>query len=561
MIRNLLQSFKKFLSKISVFHQIIFLIIIMIAFMVILSINSSKAMNIIQQNTSTIYDNTAGIKTQDSIDIEVEVEKIRNHYLSLLANQSTAVSSSKLNLNVLFNKIKARKNIDESTNKRLDESFARIKVIMEQPINSSNYTTLSQEIDNLQSALKYIRNTTSSINYNLYLDSERLAAKLKKSNIRLVFIGLICITLIGLIIAGSIFIPLKRIVKRVNSLEAGDLSHNITDVTGSHEATEAIKGLNKAIISLRSLVTNISKQSLTLDNTSAELSSISSATGTLATEVAKAANELASASSEQVQQITEAIKTIQELSDMVIQVTKDTQRISDSSSQIIKSAELGQKVTNDVAIEINSLFNSTQEVGEAVSILTTTSKEISGITSIIEGIAEQTSLLALNASIEAARAGEHGKGFAVVAREVGKLAVRAKQSVQSISELISEMKTHTEQSIELIWQGIMRAETGKNFTEKATTTFQEINKTLMNTIIEINSIVESTKQMSTLNEKATDAISAISVISEQNLASTEEVSAVTEEQSAAMEQVTALADHLRHIASDLKKSVETFDLG
>jgi methyl-accepting chemotaxis protein len=83
----------------------------------------------------------------------------------------------------------------------------------------------------------------------------------------------------------------------------------------------------------------------------------------------------------------------------------------------------------------------------------------------------------------------------------------------------------------------------------------------MNTIAEINSIAESTRQMSALNEKATDAISAISAISQQNLASTEEVSAVTEEQSAAMEQVTTLADNLRQIAGSLKKAMEMFDLG
>lgn len=558
MISKLLQFFGKMFSRISVFYQILFLIVLMIALMVIQSINSSRAMHMIQQNTSTIYNNTAAISAQDGIDIEIEVERIRGHYLALLATESPGY---RLNINVLFNKIKARKNIDEATNKKLDEIFAKIKAIMERPVNSSNFTDLSKEVDNLHSVLRYIRNITSSINYNLYLDSESFADNLKKSNVTLVALGLVSITLIGLLIAFSIFMPLKRIVERVKSLGAGDLSHNITDVTGSHEATEAIKGLNMAITSLRSLVADVNKQSLTLDNASAELSSISSETGTLAAEVAKSANELAAASSEQVRQITEAINSIQELSDKVIQVTNDSQRIGQASGQVIQSAELGQKVTNDVASEINSLYSSTQEVAEAINILTRSSEEISGITSIIEGIAERTGLLALNASIEAARAGEQGKGFAVVAREVAKLAERSKQSAQSISELITEMKDRTDQSVELMRQGIVRAEAGKNLAEKAKTTFQEINKALMNTIAEINSIAESTRQMSALNEKATDAISAISAISQQNLASTEEVSAVTEEQSAAMEQVTTLADNLRQIAGSLKKAMEMFDLG
>ena len=212
----------------------------------------------------------------------------------MLANESLSGSPYQVfNVNTLFNKIKARKNIDASTNKRLDEIFTNIKAILEKPVNSRNFTALSREVDNLQSVLRYIRNASSSVNYNLYLDSESFAAELEESNTRLVTVGVVCITLIGLLIAFSVYFPMKKIVHRVQSLGAGDLSQSMIDVTGSHEAAEAIKGLNRAIMGLRSLVTEISKQSLTIDNASSELSTISTETGVLATAVAKSANELA----------------------------------------------------------------------------------------------------------------------------------------------------------------------------------------------------------------------------------------------------------------------------
>jgi methyl-accepting chemotaxis protein len=109
-------------------------------------------------------------------------------------------------------------------------------------------------------------------------------------------------------------------------------------------------------------------------------------------------------------------------------------------------------------------------------------------------------------------------------------------------------------------QGIARAEESKNLAEQATVTFQEINQALMATITEIRSIATFTKQMASDNDKATDAISAISAISEENLANTEEVSAITQEQSASMAKVTSLADNLREIANTLKRSVEQFEL-
>ena len=87
----------------------------------------------------------------------------------------------------------------------------------------------------------------------------------------------------------------------------------------------------------------------------------------------------------------------------------------------------------------------------------------------------------------------------MVAREVAKLAERSKQSARSITELIEEMRSHTDQTVQIMHQEISRAEASKNLAEQAVITFEEINKTLMNTIAEINLIVKSTEQMAALN--------------------------------------------------------------
>lgn len=560
MFAKLFQILNKVLSKINVFYQILFIIVMMIIFMAILSLTGNRALNSIQQNTQKIYTNTAEMGGVDTSNIEIEVEKVRSYYLTLLADESTAGTTLKIDIDVLFNTVKALKDIDESSINRLEKIFPRIKSVMSEPASSENFALLSQAINDLQSVVKYLRNSTSSKNYSLFLDSESFAAKLKNINKIIMITSAVVATLIGLLIAAFISIPLKKMVERVRLLETGNLSSKTTADIGSREVNQAVKGLNKAIFGLRSLVMDISEKSLILNNASTELSSVSMDSGRSAAEVARAAEELATASSEQSRQITEAVDSIQQLSEIVTQVTQESQRIASSSSQVAQSAELGQKVTNDVAVEMNALFNSTKEAADVINVLIKTSEEISGITAIIEGIAEQTSLLALNASIEAARAGEHGKGFAIVAKETAKLAEQSKQSTRSISELIIEMKLHTNRAVETMQHGITRAEAGKNLAERATITFQEIYKALMNTVAQIDLIVESTKQMTANNDKATEAVSAIAAISEQNLASTQEVSAVAEEQSAAVQQVTALADNLRQIAGSLKQAVGVFEL-
>lgn len=561
MFAKMLQLLNKILSKVNVFSQILFIIIMMILFMAAQSFVGNRAMNEIHRNTEKIYTNSAQMGGVDTSNIEIEVEKIRSSYLAILANESTIGTTLQVDIDVLFNTIKALKDIDESSLKRLEKVIPRIRSVMSEPVSSANFALLSHAIDDLHSVVKYLRNATSSNNYTLFLDSNSLAIKLKSMNITIMILSAVIATLIGLLIAAFISIPLKKMVARVKLLETGNLSNTMTADIGSREVTEAVKGLTKAILGLRNLVMDISEKSLILNNASSELSSVSADTGRSAAEVSRAADELATASSEQSQQITEAVDSIQQLSEIVIQVTQESQRIAEASSQVAQSAELGQKVTNDVAVEINALFNSTKDAAEVINVLISTSEEISGITAIIEGIAEQTSLLALNASIEAARAGEHGKGFAIVAKETAKLAEQSKQSTRLISELIIQMNLQTNKVVEVMQNGITRAEAGKNLAERATITFQEIYKALMNTVAQIDLIVKSTKQMAANNEKATEAVSAIAAISEQNLASTQEVSAVAEEQSASVEQVTALADNLKQIAVSLKQAVSAFDLG
>lgn len=560
MLAKLLQLVKTILTKISVFYQILAITLIMIAFMMLQSFNGHQALTTIHQNTEKIYTRTSTMGKEDTSNVEIDIEKIRSCYLAKLANDSSLAAALEVDLAVLFNKIKAIGDINDSTQQKLDSLFSELKTITAAPAQTSNLASLNQVVDDLHKTIKFLRNNISSNNYNLFLDSKKQANKLIKTNLTLMITGAVLITLSGLLIASFISRPLRKMVDRVKSLETGNLSHDSTSTFGSREVMQAVKGLDKAIKGLRGLVTDIIEKATVLDRASTELSTVSADTGRSALEVAKSADELATSSAEQARQVSEAVECIRKLSEMVIQVTQESQQIGAASGQVAQSAELGQRVTNEVASEINGLFEATKKAADVINTLSSTSEEISGITAIIEGIAEQTTLLALNASIEAARAGAHGKGFAVVAKETAKLAEQSKQSTQMIAELIMQMKIRSDQAVEAMQQGMSRAEAGKNLVEKATITFLEINKALTNTINQIDSIVKSTRQMAANNEKVTEAISAIATISDQNMASAQEVSAISEEQNASVEQVTALADNLRQIASSLKQAVGVFKI-
>jgi methyl-accepting chemotaxis protein len=131
------------------------------------------------------------------------------------------------------------------------------------------------------------------------------------------------------------------------------------------------------------------------------------------------------------------------------------------------------------------------------------------ITTVIQGIAEQTTLLALNAAIEAARAGEYGRGFAVVAAETGKLADQSKQAAQLINNLIDQMKQRFKHAVQSMTNGIKVVESGKNLAVKATITFENIFSKLGNILPRIDSVALSAKKMAESNEGVITAITNI----------------------------------------------------
>jgi methyl-accepting chemotaxis protein len=539
------------LSRFRVFQQLLVVIAVMVTFIALegfLSLQMIDQMQGLSRKSFTESTHVITVLTN----ARAEVENFRREYLANLAG----ISSVGLTTGPLSASLDSLGLATEDREK-LTQYVQQLDQILKLPVNKENYEQALPILVLLEAQIRQYHNQK----VNEAIQSMDLGNKFSRDSritTLIILLGSMVISLgLGVLIAASISRPLRKIVSAVNALAVGDLSRKVS-AAGCYEVTEVTRSLNRAVAGLSALVQGINHQAGVLIVASEDLESAATESGRSAAEVSQAMEDLTLGTSEQANQINMSVATVNELSQLVRQVSDDTARIASCSEKVAGSAVAGRNVTRTVAEEIEQLYRSTKEVAAVIVELNRASGEITEITSVIEGIAEQTTLLALNASIEAARAGIHGTGFEVVAAETGKLAEQSKKAAQMIALVISRMKGKIDQVVSTIQNGMARVEAGRKLTGAAAETFNDIFQLLGEVLSQIDQVAVSAAEMVRKNERVIGAMTSIAAISEESMAGTEQVSGAAQQQSASAEEVLALAENLAAVASGLKNSVAMF---
>ena len=323
---------------------------------------------------------------------------------------------------------------------------------------------------------------------------------------------------------------IMRLLDEMGSLAEGDLT---VKTTVSEDITGAIAdSVNYAIDELRSLVT-------TINETSEQVSSSAQETQTTA-------RHLADAAEQQAQQISSATSAINQIVSSMDIVSKDSAESADVAERSVKIASHGAEVVRETISGMDSIRDQIQETSKRIKRLGESSQEIGSIVELINDIAEQTNILALNAAIQAASAGEAGRGFAVVADEVQRLAERSTSATKRIETLVQTIQSDTNEAVNSMEQTTAEVVAGARLAEDAGSALGDIERVSHDLSALIQSISTAARAQSAA---ATDVSVSMNAIQE-----------ITSQTSQGASQTADSSGTLAQLASDLRRSVAHFKL-
>jgi twitching motility protein PilJ len=251
---------------------------------------------------------------------------------------------------------------------------------------------------------------------------------------------------------------IMRLLDEMGTLAEGDLTVKATvteDITGA-----IADSVNFAVEALRSLVT-------TINETAVRVSSAAQETQATAKHLADAANQ-------QAEQITSASAKINEMAVSIDQVSRNSADSAEVAQRSVQIASNGAQIVRQTISGMDSIREQIQETSKRIKRLGESSQEIGSIVELINDIAEQTNILALNAAIQAASAGEAGRGFAVVADEVQRLAERATGATKRIETLVQTIQSDTVEAVSSMEQTTTQVVNGARLAEDAGSALGEI---------------------------------------------------------------------------------------
>ncbi|HKK57094.1 methyl-accepting chemotaxis protein, partial [Marinobacter sp.] len=326
--------------------------------------------------------------------------------------------------------------------------------------------------------------------------------------------------------------PIREVINRIKNIAQGDgdLTQRM-EVRSQDEMGQLATEFNVFIDNIHGIVKQVSTNCADMANSMQRM---------LSTTIA--ASEKVTEQSEQTDQIATAFN---EMSSTSRDISTNTNSASESANNAKGVSDEAKGVVDNAIQSINKLANEIEEASTVIMSLEQDVREIVSVLTVIQGIAEQTNLLALNAAIEAARAGEQGRGFAVVADEVRSLASKTQDSTEEIRVMIDRLQQGSTKAVDVMQQSKTRGQETVEHSENVSRSLADMSS-LITQINDLNTqIASASEQQTAVSEDMNESVQGILVIADEVNSGISDSSRLCEELTAKTKELSDLVDRFK----------------
>ncbi len=332
----------------------------------------------------------------------------------------------------------------------------------------------------------------------------------------------------------GIIVPLENAIETLEVFATGDMTAIMKgDYKGDHKRLQ--DAINKLSSSLGDLIRQV--HTGVTDTAAATL------------QISETTDKMAAATQEQSAQTEEIASAVEQMSRTINENAQNAVRTSELSRKSGEIAEEGKLVVEQTINKMRDIAGVVHQSASNIERLGESSKQIGEIISVIDDIADQTNLLALNAAIEAARAGEQGRGFAVVADEVRKLAERTTEATKQIADMIQGIQKETETAVKVMKEGNTEVEQGITLADEAGNALNMILNSAKDVISMITQIASASEEQAATSEQLTQNVVTINNTTAENAAQLHDIASATDG-------LTNLTEKLRDLVEQFKVDTE-----
>lgn len=352
---------------------------------------------------------------------------------------------------------------------------------------------------------------------------------------RIVFLGLLIAAgsvIVALVIARTITNPVVALSNKVGQIGRGDLTADIPAQSRQDEVGTLARSISGMVNDLRDQIGRLMEGTSVLSSSAAEIS-------TTVAEVAASSSQTSSA-------MTETMVTVEELRQSALRASDRAKIVAGSAQESVKTSAAGKQATDDTVRVMRIIQEQMTTIGETVVRLSDHTRAIGEIMASVQDLADQSNLLAVNASIEAARAGDQGKGFAVVAQEIKTLADQSREATLRVRSILDETRKWVSAVVMAAEQGGKAVEAGVEQSLVAGQAIEKLYGGVEESAGAAHEIRASSDQQSAAIDQVSSGISSIELAMRQNVSSTS--------------QLDSAARRLADLGEQLKELVERYKI-